>query len=115
MGMSGQDMQAQMYGLTIQLREEIKMYKKFGLEHAHAKMVYNIAYAKQQMIEKTNGTAVTLMDKKIKGTEHTAKLAFEMDRKEVFYNTANLAQQATKKEMEYANDRIKEEYYTRGD
>lgn len=108
--MTGQDLYSEMSQLRKKLNKAQEAFLKNGKDYAQAEHDYEVAFAKELLIQKDNGVAVTILDKVVKGTPHIAKLKLELNIAETMYKAADKAIDSYKLQMRIINDQISREH-----
>lgn len=102
--MTGQDLTIEIEKLRKKLDQAQAQFVERGKAYAQAEHDYDVAFAKALLIEKENGTPVTIIEKIVKGQEETAKLKLAMNTAEVLYKSADKAIDNYKKQMTILNE-----------
>lgn len=92
------------------LDNSIKMLRKTGSEYAKAYTDYRIALAKELMILKNEGYAITLAGDIARGKSEIAHLKFEEISKEAIYKANLESINALKLEIKIIQNQIDKEY-----
>lgn len=90
------------------LTEAVKLMGHYGREYAAAERDYKIALAQEALRLKSEGMAVTLIDKVVYG--HCAKERFARDSAEVMYKTAQENIQSIKLQIRILENQIQREW-----
>lgn len=104
-----QDLQKEMRELRNTLTLAITELKKRGREKAKAEMDYRVALQKKILLERDKGTPVTIINDICKGDKEIAKLKFQRDVAETFYDTAKEKVLATKLEIRIVEEEMQAE------
>ena len=99
-----QDLVMQMRILQDKLNLAQRELKKRGISKAKAEADYRTALAEKILIERDEGTPVTIINDICRGDREIAKLKMERDIAETLYETCLQAIYATKLEMNIIND-----------
>ena len=83
-----QSLQSEMTNLRAELNKAITILKERGQAKAIAERDYRVAVAKEILVLRDKGIAVTIIDNLVKGKEEIADLKLERDIAETLYNTA---------------------------
>jgi len=108
--MSGQDLfNDEQYKLD-ELSASINKLCENGKKFAQAEKDYKVALSKKALELKSNGMAVTLIDKVIYGIEEIAELRFNRDVAEVLYNANQEHINTTKLQLRLLDNQIEREW-----
>ena len=99
-----QDLMIQINRLQSKLNLAIKELKARGINKAKAEAGYRTALAEKILIERDEGTPVTIINDICRGDREIAKLKMERDIAETLYETCLEAIRATKLEMNIIRD-----------
>ena len=99
-----QDLVMQMRVLQDKLNLAQRELKKRGISKAKAEADYRTALAEKILIERDEGTPVTIINDICRGDREIAKLKMERDIAETLYETCLEAIRATKLEMNIIRD-----------
>ena len=108
--MTGQDLFIEIDRLFKKLNVAQNKFLENGKAYAQAEHDYEVAFAKELLIQKDNGVAVTILDKVVKGTPHIAKLKLDLNIAETLYKAADKAIDSYKLQMRMINDQITREH-----
>ena len=108
--MSGQDLYNELQKLRGKLNLAQTKFVENGKAYAQAEHDYNVAFAQTLLLEKDKGTAITILDKVVKGEKIIAKLKLEMQIAESLYKAADKAIDSYKLQMRMVNDQISREH-----
>ena len=101
-----QSLQVEMRELRDTLTLAITELKKHGRGKARAEMNYRVALQKKILLERDKGTPVTIINDICKGDKEIAKLKFQRDVAETFYDTAKEKVLATKLEIRIVEEEM---------
>lgn len=88
----------------------IRQLGKRGLTYAQAEMEYKIALNEAILMERVNGTPVTIISDVCRGKKEIAKLRFERDCAEVVYKSAQEAINSYKLQIRILDAQIQREW-----
>ena len=97
--------------LTKQLQISLKQLRKTGTEYAKAYSDYRIALAKELLILKDKGYAITLIRDIARGKPEIAKLKFEEISKEAIYKANIESINVIKLQIKIVSKQLDKEYY----
>ena len=95
---------------TVLLDKAITQLGKRGRAYAQAEHDYRVEMAKKILIERENGTPVTIISDVCRGNPEIAKLRFERDVAEVVYKSAMEAINGYKLQIKILNDQLDREW-----
>jgi hypothetical protein len=96
--------------LTKDLNVSVKSLRKTGEDYARAYTNYRIALAKELLILKNEGYAITLAGDIARGKPEIAKLKFEEISKEAIYKANQEAINSTKLKIKIIQEQLNKEY-----
>lgn len=96
--------------LTKELNVSVKSLRKTGEDYARAYTNYRIALAKELLILKNEGYAITLAGDIARGKPEIAKLKFEEISKEAIYKANQEAINSTKLKIKIIQEQLNKEY-----
>lgn len=108
--MSGQDLINEVKREMDTLSAACSELRKRGENKARAECEYRIALAEKILIERTNGTPVTIISDICRGDRKIAKLKYERDIAETLYETCMEGINATKLRLKIMENQIDREY-----
>lgn len=112
--MTGYDLMQQLQSKVTLLDEAVRMVKQRGQGYAKAEKEYRIALSQKILIERNNGTPVTIMSDVCRGDKKIADLKFRRDVAEVMHRSALEAINAYKLEIKMLDAQIGREWGARG-
>lgn len=92
------------------LNTAVRLLKKRGMEYAGAERDYKIALNKKILLERENGTPVTIMSDICRGSEEIAQLRFKRDCAEVVYKSAQEAINSYKLQLRLLDAQLDREW-----
>ena len=104
------DLYNELLNKTKLLDNSIKMLRKTGSEYAKAYTDYRVALAKELLILKNDGYAITLAGDIARGKPEIAHLKFEEISKEAIYKANMESINALKLEIKIIQEQINKEY-----
>lgn len=99
---------------TVLLDKAITRLGKRGRAYAQAEHDYRVEMAKKILVERENGTPVTIISDVCRGNPEIAKLRFERDVAEVVYKSAMEAINGYKLQIKILNDQLDREWNRSG-
>lgn len=104
------DLQNELMQKTAYLDNSIKMLRKTGSEYAKAYTEYRIALAKELLLLKNDGYAITLAGDIARGKPEIAHLKFEEISKEAIYKANMESINALKLEIKIIQEQLNKEW-----
>lgn len=95
--------------LRKQLNDSVNELKKVGYNKAKSEYNYRIALAKEILIQRSQGTPVTIINDIVKGNENIASLKLKRDSYETLYEATKEKIQATKLELRIIDNQLQAE------
>jgi hypothetical protein len=110
---SGQDLILALREQRILLIDTVQAMKFVGRQLAESERIYRIALCKKILIERDNGTPVTIISDVCRGDEKVAELKFRRDIKQSDYDVCIEKINAVKLELRLLESEIKQEWGSR--
>lgn len=107
---SGQDLFLELRHKEQLLERALGALGKRGREYANSEQSYRMALSQKILLERDNGTPVTIISDICRGDKEIARLKFQRDVAEVDYKAALEAIQVYKKAMQVLGDQIDREW-----
>lgn len=108
--MSGQDLINEVKREMDTLSAACVELRKRGENKANTEREYRVALAEKILIERTNGTPVTIISDICRGDRQIAKLKYERDIADTLYDTCKEGINATKLRLKIMENQIDREY-----
>lgn len=106
---SGQDLILALREQRVLLIDTVQAMKVVGRQLAEAERVYRIALCKKILVERDNGTPVTIISDVCRGDEKVAELKFRRDIKQSDYSVCLEKINAIKTELRLLENEIKQD------
>lgn len=107
--MSGQDLYVELNEKIKGLDKALSAYRKRGVESAESKRSYQVALAKEMLIQRNSGVPVTIIQDICKGKEEIAELRLQKDIAEALYKSAGEAINSYKLQIRILSEQIAQE------
>lgn len=110
----GYDLMLEQRALTAEMNQCLAAMKKIGLELAQSEHDYRVALAKKIMLERSNGTPVTIISDVCRGDPEIAALKLARDAAEAKNKAAGEAVNVYKLRLRLLEGQINREYNQTG-